>query len=102
MPPAEDALWIVMCEVAMEKGDVPDGDTIGFMNIVTWAHTADSAREKIVNYFRTFRWELVSVERSNPVDEDATYSEEITDMIERARGNKMAIILGTYFSYKPH
>jgi hypothetical protein len=96
----EEALWLVMCELTMEKGDTPSGNTIGFMNIVTWAPDSEVAIQKITTYLGTFNWQVVSVERSNLVDDNVIYGEDIEDQIERARGNKMAIILGTFHSYE--
>jgi hypothetical protein len=94
-------LWKIFAEITVEPQDFPSGDTVGFMNIITWADSTDSARIKIEAYFATFNWHIIGVEESAPIREDFIYDDdELTDMIERATINPEAIILGTFYSYK--
>ncbi len=94
-------LWKIFAEITVEPQDFPSGDTVGFMNIITWADSTDSARIKIEAYFATFNWHIIGVEESAPIREDFIYDDdELTDMSERARTNPEAIILGTFYSYK--
>jgi hypothetical protein len=94
-------LWNVRAEITVEPRDFPSGDTVGFMNIITWADSANSARIKIEAYFATFNWHIIRVEESAPIREDFIYdSDEFADMIERAKTNPDAIICGTFHSYK--
>lgn len=93
-------IWLVTSEILMQPGDMPSGSTKGFMNITTWADSAENAKEKISRYLETFQWHLLSIEMAQPVDEARDYGEEIEDMLERTRTNLDAIILGTFHSYK--
>ena len=42
----------------------------------------------------------MGIEDSHPVDDKRSYEEEVADMIEKAKNNPAAIILGRFFSYK--
>jgi hypothetical protein len=44
-------LWNVRAEIMVHPEDFASGDTLGFMNIITWADSAETAREKIEHYF---------------------------------------------------
>jgi len=48
----------------------------------------------------TFKWHLISIEDAHPIDEQRNYEDELIEMIERARENPEAIIIGRFFSYK--
>jgi hypothetical protein len=93
-------IWRVVAEVLVEPGDVPSGDTKGFLIVTTWADSLDTAQEKLSRYLESFKWHLISIEDAHPIDENQDYGEEIAEMIERARNNPDAIILGTFHSYK--
>jgi hypothetical protein len=95
-----ETIWMAMCEVLVEPGDLPSGSTKAFANIMTWADSSDTAKDKISSYLESFRWHLVSFEDAYPLDETRTYDDETSDMIERTKGNPDAIILGRFFSYK--
>ena len=93
-------LWNVRAEITVEPQDFPSG-AVGFMNIITRADSADSARTKIEAYFATFNWHIIRVQEAAPIREDFIYdSDEFADMIERAKTNPDAIICGTFHSYK--
>jgi hypothetical protein len=94
-------LWNLRAEITVEPQDFPSGDTVGFMNIITWADFADSARTKIEAYFATFNWHIIGVEEASPIQEDFIYdNDEFAEMIERARTNPDAIICGTFHTFK--
>ncbi|HEY3973977.1 MAG TPA: hypothetical protein VGM18_13305 [Candidatus Sulfotelmatobacter sp.] len=95
-----ETIWMTTCEVLVEPGDLPSGSTKAFANVTTWADSREMARDKISHYLESFKWHLISVEGAHPVDESRNYDEEASDMIERAKGNRDAIILGRFFSYK--
>lgn len=95
-----EKLWIIHIELCVEPGDFASGDTIGFMNVVTWASLEEEAVQKLTTYLQTFKWHVLGVEDATPVDDDWIYPEEMGDMIDRARGNDKAILLGTFHSYK--
>jgi hypothetical protein len=94
-------LWNVRAEITVEPQDFPSGDTVGFMNIITWSDSVDSARTKIDAYFATLNWQIIGVEEAAPIRENFIYdNDEFTEMIERARINPDPIICGTFHSYK--
>jgi hypothetical protein len=94
-------LWNVRAEIMVQPEDFASGDTLGFMNIVTWANSAETAQEKIEHYFKSFDWHIVGVEQAKVLDVDHIYEEEeFQGMIERVNANPEAIICGTFHSYK--
>ena len=94
-------LWNVRAEITVEPQDFPSGDAVGFMNIVTWASSAETARRKIEVYFATFNWHIIGVEEAVTIKKDFVYdSDEFSDMVDRASTNPNAIICGTFHSYK--
>jgi hypothetical protein len=94
-------LWNIRAEIVVQPDDFPSGDTNGFMNIVTWADTAEAAREKIASYFKQFDWHIVGVEEASILSRDfVPDNEEFQDMLDRARNNSEAIICGTFHSYR--
>jgi hypothetical protein len=97
-----ESLWKAIAEIKVEPGDLglDSSHTKGFMNLITWASSPDLIREKLSRYLGSFNWELLSLEDIRRVDDSSTYGEELTDMIERARPNPNAIILGCFHSYR--
>ncbi len=95
-----DRLWIVLIELTMPPEDSPNGNTGGFMNVVTWAQDGPHAVNKIRTYLLSFNWHVVGVQESTLVDDEGHYEEDMADMIDRAQNNEHAIILGTFHSYK--
>ena len=94
-------LWKIKAEVTVQPEDFPSGDTIGFMNIITWADSAEAAREKIATYFQRFDWHIVGVEEAIVLSPDfTTDDDEFHELIERARKNRDAILCDTFYSYK--
>jgi hypothetical protein len=96
-----EQLWNLRAEITVEPQDFPSRDTVGFMNIITWADSADAAQRKIEAYLSTFNWHIIGIEEFAPIRVDFIYdSDEFADMIERAKANPDAIILGTFHTYK--
>jgi len=95
-----ETIWLITCEILVEPDDLASGQTKAFANVITWADSPDSATSKAKQYLERFKWHLISFENAHPVDDDREYSEEVWDMIDRARTNPQARILGTFFSYK--
>jgi hypothetical protein len=94
-------LWKIRAEITVEPQDFPSGDTVGFMNIITWADSSEIAQAKIEAYFATFNWHVVGIEEASLIPGNFVYEDEgLQDMIERARDNPDAIICGTFHSYK--
>ena len=96
-----EQIWKLVVEILAEPGDVPSGLTKGFMNVMTWADSAESARTKLVNYVRTFNWHVIGIEDARALPDDEEYDDEnMQDMLARTRANPNAIILGTFHGYK--
>jgi hypothetical protein len=96
-----DHIWKLVAEIVVKPGDVPSGLTKGFMNVTTWAESAESAKEKFAKYIEQFNWHVISIEDARPVADDEAYDDEqMEDMIARTRTNPNAIILGTFHGYR--
>jgi hypothetical protein len=95
-----EQIWKVIAEVLVEPGDLPSGDTKGFLIVTTWADSLETARQKLSRYLESYKWHLISIEDAHPIDETLDYGEEIDDMIARTVRDGNAIILGTFHSYK--
>jgi hypothetical protein len=93
-------LWLVICEVLFEPGDLPLGDTKGFMRVTMWGDSEQSLRSRLAECLESYRWHLISIESASPINEDSNYPEEVAEMVDRTRGNPEAIIVGRVFSYK--
>jgi hypothetical protein len=65
-----------------------------------WAISDESARNKLAAYLATFNWKLLGVEESAFIDPDVAPNSGLDDLIDRAKGNPEAIILGTFHSYR--
>lgn len=94
------SIWMAVCEVSVELGDLPSGATKAFARITTWADSEEVVREKVSRYLESYRWQLLSIESATPIAQGTAYDDEMTDMITRTRTNPTAIILGRFFSYK--
>ncbi len=93
-------MWLVVCEVSFEPGDLAGDDTKGFMRVTMWGPTGESLRERLAECLQSHGWHLISIEKVRRIDQDADYSDEIAEMIDRTRHNPDAIIVGRVFSYK--
>ncbi|MGD0628521.1 MAG: hypothetical protein ABR987_04170 [Terracidiphilus sp.] len=97
-----ERMWRIRAEIEVEPGDLDldDGYTKGFMNVVTWASTDQLARGKLTAYLATLNWKLLGVEESFPMDPIYAASDsEVNELVDMARGNPNAIVLGTMHSY---
>ena len=72
----------------------------GFMNIVTWATSAQVAEDKVRKYLDSVHLKLLGVDESTLVDPSLTYGDVMQDAIARTLSNPDAIILGTFHAYK--
>jgi len=96
-----DQIWKLVVELLVPPGDMPSGMTKGFMNVTTWADSAETARNKLGNYIERFQWRILSIEDARPIAGDEEFEDEnMADMVERTRTNPNAIILGTFHGYK--
>ena len=94
-------LWVITAEILVEPGDLSSGETKGFTNIVTWADSSKAAQQKVSKVLKSYKWEVLGVEATRPFDESKSYDEDILDIVDQARTNPDACIIGTVFSYKP-
>jgi hypothetical protein len=73
--------------------------TTGFTNFVTWAESQDEFARNVSEVLEKYGWQLLTIEKVSPIDPRCTYSEEIEEIIERARDNPRACIFGTFHTY---
>lgn len=95
-------IWITTAEVAVQPGDIPSGDTLGFITVTMWAESEDDFMDRMKSYFRKYDWEVISVEDNRIADPTHDYGEEINTMIAETSLDVEAVRLGTYYSYKPN
>ena len=96
-----ERIWKLVAEISVKPGDMPSGLTKGFMNVTTWADSAESAEAKLANYISQFKWHVLSIEDARPIAETEQFDDErMQDMVTRTRINPDAIILGTFHGYK--
>jgi hypothetical protein len=93
-------MWMVTSEVLVEAGDLPSGSTKAFVNVIAWADSVDTLKDKLSCYLESYNWHLISIEKAQPIDESRDYGEEVAEMIAKTRNNPDAIILGRFFTYK--
>ncbi|HVZ82079.1 MAG TPA: hypothetical protein VG893_00275 [Terracidiphilus sp.] len=97
-----EKLWITTAEVEVEPGDMPSGDTLGFMRITMWALSPEDLTQKLEVYLGKYRWKLISMENAAEVDPSRDYGDEENQMIDEALRDRNSIGLGTYYSYRPN
>ena len=95
-----EEVWITTAEVQVEPGDMPSGDTLGFMRITMWASSRDDFLQKLEAYLAEYKWKLLSTEKTDVVDPSLDYGDEVNKMIDETLQDRNAVRLGTYFSYK--
>ena len=94
-------LWVITAEILVEPGDLPSGETKGFANIVIWADSPKTAQQKVTEVLKSYKWEVFGIEAVRPFDESRRYDDNILDIVDQARTNPNACIIGTVFSYRP-
>jgi hypothetical protein len=93
-------VWITTAEVKVEPGDMPSGDTLGFMRITMWASSPEDFAQRLEAYLAKYRWKLLSMENTAQVDPSADYGDEANQMVDETLQDRNAVRLGTYHSYK--
>jgi hypothetical protein len=96
---AQSDIWIGTVEISYSDEKASTVFKPAFTVITTWACNAEEFREKCIRMLEHYGWKLIEIDRANPVPDDATFSEEVEDMLERTRGNPNAIIFGTFHAY---
>ncbi len=97
-----ESIWITTAEVEVEPGDMPSGDTLGFMRITMWASSPDDFVKKLEAYLTKYKWKLIALENTGIVDPSVDHGEEVNQMIDEMLRDRNAVRLGTYYSYKPN
>jgi len=95
-------LWVIIAEVLVNPGDLASGDTKGFTNIVTWADSRKAAQQKVSEVLKSYGWEVLGIEAAHRFDESRSYDDELLEIVDQAKTNPNACIIGTVFSYKPN
>ena len=95
-------IWTTTAEVGVEPGDMPSGDTLGFMKVAMWASSQDDFVKKLEAYLTKYRWKLLSMENTVVHDPSVDYGDELNQMIDEVLRDRNAVRLGTYYSYKKH
>ena len=96
-----DKVWITTAEIEVEPGDMPSGDTLGFMRITMWASSHEEFCQKLKAYLARYSWKLLSMEKTGVIDPVVNYGDEVNQMIDETLQDQNAIRLGTFYSYKP-
>jgi hypothetical protein len=94
-------VWITTAEISVEPGDMPSGDTLGFMRITMWASSHEEFYQRLNVYLAQYSWKLLSMEKTEIVDPSVDYGDEVNQMIDETLQDQNAIRLGTFYSYKP-
>ena len=94
-----ETMWLVLAEIVAEREE-PNAAKIGFMNITTWASSREVASSKIEHYLSSIGWHLVSIDKADIAEDEVSYGDAVTEIINRTRENQDAIILGTFHTYK--
>ena len=91
-------LWIGLVEVLTEPS-AGTGDTRAFTNVVTWASTASEYVDSVATVFEKYGWSVLGTENERPIAGQGSFSDEITEIIESAKGNPKACIFATFHYY---
>jgi hypothetical protein len=94
-------LWVITAEILVKPGDLSSGDTKGFTNIVTWADSPKTAQQKVWEVLKSYGREVLGIEAVRRFDDSRNYDDDILEIVDQARTNPDACIIGTVFSYKP-
>ena len=91
-------LWIGVVEVLTEPSP-GIGNTLAFTTAVAWADTAADYVDSVTSVLSGYGWTMLSVENIRSVASDAEFSDEVTGMIEQAKADPNACILGSFHYY---
>jgi hypothetical protein len=91
-------LWIGVVEVLTEPS-VGSGNTRAFTNVVTWANDASAYVDSVTLVFANYGWTVLGTENERPVAGLTDSSDEIIEIIDRARDNPNACIFATFHYY---
>ena len=75
-------IWIGTVEIYWANENAPTVFKPAFTVIPTWANNAEEFRDKCIQMLESYGWKLIEIDRANPLPENATFSEEVEDMLE--------------------
>jgi hypothetical protein len=93
-----EELWIGVVEVLTDP-NIGGGNTRAFTNVVTWAISVSDYVTVVTNVIAEYGWSVLGAENIRPVASEDRFSQEITEIIERAGINPNACIYGTFHYY---
>src|ERR1700757_1697789 len=82
---ARPDIWIGTIEISWSDEKTPTVFRPAFTVVTTWATSPEEFREKCVRMLESYGWKLLDVERASPVPNEAEFTEEVEDMLERTR-----------------
>jgi hypothetical protein len=91
-------LWIGVVEVLTEPS-AGDGDTRAYTNVVTWAESVSSYIDQVTAVFAEYGWTVLGSKNIRPVDPNDSYSEDVAEVIQRAKANPKACIFARFHYY---
>jgi len=94
-------LWVITAEILVKPGDLTSGETKGFTNVVTWADSPKNAEQKVSEVLKSCGWDVLGIEALRRFDDSKSYTEDLLDIVGRAKTNPDSCIVGPVFSYKP-
>jgi len=72
------------------------------MRVTLWASSYEDFSQRLRAYLAKYRWELLSMEKTDVVDPSLDYDDEVNQMIDETQQDQDAIRLGAFYSYKPN
>jgi hypothetical protein len=90
-------LWIGRVELLTPPTEF--GDTKAFTNVVTWAGDEQQFKDQVATVFEEYGWTLICVEECGPVDAQNGLGQEVSEIVEKARGIPEACIYTTFHYY---
>jgi len=90
-------LWTGRVEVLTPPNEF--GDTKAFTNVVTWASSEQELKDQVALVFEEYGWSLIGVEECSPVSALGSLNEELSEVVERAKGYPKACIYMAFHYY---
>ena len=95
-----DQVWIVLAAVIAFTETAPEVAQPGFVNVVCAGTDRKAVEAKVRDCLLSFGWRILHIESSSPVDDDASYDDELWGLIEDVRQNGELALLATLHSYR--
>jgi|GEM_PF-2999627 len=95
-----DQIWIVLAGVIAFTETAPEVAQPGFINVVCAGDDRQAVEAKVRDCLLSYGWQILQIESSSPVDDDAGYDDELWGLIEDVRQNSDLVLLATLHSYR--